>query len=159
MSHNKEQGVFLPSDQKYRMTLQRKIILEEVRSIRTHPTADEVYAIVRKRIPRISMGTVYRNLDILSKIGLLQRMEPGQGHPQMRFDGNTEDHYHISCLGCGRIDDVPANSPDNALDHLTKALLKATEYQVAGHHLDFYGLCPQCMEEEESSFVEKMKEL
>ena len=149
----------MPSDQKYRMTLQRKIILEEVRKTHTHPTADEVYANVRKKIPRISMGTVYRNLDILSKIGLLQRIEPGQGHPQMRFDGNTEDHYHITCLRCGRIDDVPVNSPDGVLDHLTKALLKATEYQVAGHHLDFYGLCPQCMEEEEPSFGEKMKEL
>jgi len=149
----------LPSDQKYRMTLQRKIILEEVRKTHTHPTADEVYANVRKKIPRISMGTVYRNLDILSKIGLLHRIEPGQGHPQMRFDGNTEDHYHITCLRCGRIDDVPVNSPDGVLDHLTKALLKATEYQVAGHHLDFYGLCPQCMEEEEPSIGAKMKEL
>jgi Fe2+ or Zn2+ uptake regulation protein len=155
MSHNNEQGVFLPSDQKYRMTLQRKIILEEVKNTRTHPTADEVYAKVRKKIPRISMGTVYRNLDILSKIGLLQRIEPGQGHPQMRFDGNTEDHYHITCLGCGRIEDVPVNLPDDALDHFTKALLKATEYRVVRHHLDFYGLCPQCMEEGKPSFGKK----
>ena len=135
------------------------MILEEVKRVHTHPTADEVYENVRKRIPRISMGTVYRNLDVLAKNGLIQKIDPGQGHPQMRFDGNTEDHYHITCLRCGRIDDVPVNSPDGALDHLTKALLKATEYQVAGHHLDFYGLCPQCMEEEEPSFGAKMKEL
>lgn len=149
----------MPSNQKYRMTHQRKIILEEVRKIHSHPTADEVYSIVRKKIPRISMGTVYRNLDILAKIGLVQRIEPGQGHPQMRFDGKIEDHYHITCIGCGSLEDVPVDSPDAALDNLTKALLKATEYRIAGHNLDFFGLCPSCTKEGESSFGEKMKEL
>jgi Fur family ferric uptake transcriptional regulator len=152
-------GGFLPSNQKFRMTHQRKMILEEVRSTCTHPTADEVYEIVRRRIPRISMGTVYRNLDVLAKNGLIQKIDPGQGHPQMRFDAKTEDHYHITCMGCGSIEDVPMNSPDDSLDGLTKKLLKATEYRVAGHSLDFYGLCPLCAKEGESSFGEKMKEL
>ena len=105
------------------------------------------------------MGTVYRNLDILAKIGLIQKIDPGQGHPQMRFDGNTGDHYHITCIGCGRIEDVPVNSSDDALDDLTKALVKVSEYRIAGHNLDFYGLCPLCMKAEKSSFGEMMKEL
>jgi len=135
------------------------MILKEVKKVHTLPTADEVYEIVRKSIPRISMGTVYRNLDILAKNGLIQKIDPGQGHPQMRFDANTGDHYHITCMSCGSIEDVPVNSPDDALDDLTKALLKATEYRIAGHNLDFYGLCPSCTKEGESSFGEKMKEL
>lgn len=149
----------MPSNQKFRMTHQRKMILEEVKRVHTHPTADEVYEIVRKRIPRISMGTIYRNLDVLAKNGLIQKIDPGQGHPQMRFDAKTEDHYHITCMGCGSIEDLPVNSPDDALDDLTKTLLKATEYHVAGHSLDFYGLCPLCAKEGKSSFGEKMKEL
>ena len=149
----------MPSNQKYRMTHQRKMILEEVKRVRTHPTADEVYEIVRKKISRISMGTVYRNLDVLAKNGLIRKIDPGQGHPQMRFDANTEDHYHITCMGCGSIEDLPVNSPDDALDNLTKTLLRATQYRIAGHHLDFYGLCPLCTQEEESSLGEKMKEL
>ena len=141
------------------MTHQRKMILEEVKRAHTHPTADEVYEIVRKRIPRISLGTVYRNLDVLVKNGLIQKLDPGQGHPQMRFDAKTEDHYHITCMSCGSIEDVPLNSPEDGLDVFTNTLLKATEYQIAGHSLDFYGLCPLCTKEGESSFEKKMKEL
>ena len=152
-------GCSLPSNQKFRMTHQRKMILEEVKRVHTHPTADEIYEIVRKKIPRISMGTVYRNLDILTKSGLIQKIDPGQGHPQMRFDAKTEGHYHITCMSCGSIEDLPVNSPDDALDDFTKTLLKATEYRVAGHSLDFYGLCPLCSQEGESSFGEKIKEL
>ena len=149
----------MPSNKKFRMTHQRKMILEEVKRVHTHPTADEIYGIVRKRIPRISMGTVYRNLDVLARNGLIQKIDPGQGHPQMRFDAKTEDHYHITCMNCCSIEDLPVNSPDDALDDLTKTLLKATEYQISGHSIDFYGLCPLCTQEGKSSFGEKMKEL
>jgi Fur family ferric uptake transcriptional regulator len=149
----------LSSNQKFRMTQQRKMILEEVKRVHTHPTADEVYEIVRKKIPRISMGTVYRNLDVLAKNGLIRKIDPGQGHPQMRFDARTEDHYHITCMGCGSIEDLPVNSQDDSLNNLTKTLLMATEYRIAGHSLDFYGLCPLCSKKGESSFEEKMKEL
>ena len=149
----------MPPNQKFRMTHQRKMILEEIKKIHTHPTADEVYEIVRKRIPRISLGTVYRNLDILAKNGFIKKIDAGQGHPQMRFDAKTEDHYHITCMGCGSIEDLPLNSPDDALDNLTKTLLKATEYRIAGHNLDFFGLCPLCTQKGKSSFGAKMKEI
>ena len=147
----------MTSNQKYRMTNQRQIILEEVGRVNSHPTADEVYEMVRKRIPRISMGTVYRNLDLLSKTGLIKKIDPG--YPQMRFDGNTKDHYHITCMSCGRIEDVPVDQPVHSLDDLAKALVKVTEYSIAGHNLEFYGLCPVCRREGESSFGEKMKTL
>jgi hypothetical protein len=75
----------LKSGQKHRMTHQRQVIFEEIMKMESHPTADEVYERVRKRLPRISMGTVYRNLDILTSSGLINRIEPG--HSQMRFEG------------------------------------------------------------------------
>jgi Fur family ferric uptake transcriptional regulator len=63
------------------MTRQRRVILEELRKVNTHPSADEIYEIVRKRLPRISLGTVYRNLEILSESGDIQKLEPGCSYP------------------------------------------------------------------------------
>ena len=68
------------------------IILETIKMTDSHPTADEIYERVRKRLPRISMGTIYRNLDVLASCGLIKRLDPGR--TQMRFDGNTQEHYH-----------------------------------------------------------------
>ncbi|MBW2172694.1 MAG: transcriptional repressor, partial [Deltaproteobacteria bacterium] len=87
------------------MTPQRKVILEELRMADSHLTADDVYKMVRARLPRISLGTVYRNLEILSRLGMIHKLE--LGGMQKRFDGKTQDHYHLRCLRCGRIDDVP----------------------------------------------------
>ena len=62
-------------DKKTRMTRQRRVILEEIRRTNSHPAADEIYERVRKRLPRISLGTVYRNLDVLCELGEIQRLE------------------------------------------------------------------------------------
>jgi Fe2+ or Zn2+ uptake regulation protein len=136
----------LNSDQKHRMTHQRQVILEEVEKDPSHPTADEIYARVRKRLPRISMGTVYRNLDILSSYGLIHRLEPGL--PQMRFDPVTHDHYHITCTQCGKIEDAPIESSDNALENLENALGRLTKHGIFGHKLEFVGLCRECLQKE-----------
>jgi Fur family transcriptional regulator, ferric uptake regulator len=124
-----------------RMTDQRRIILEELRKVHTHPTANEVYDMVRKRLPRISLGTVYRNLEILSEIGAIQKLE--LAGTQKRFDGTVESHYHVRCLGCGRVEDVPVG-PMPTLD---RALNGVSNYKVFWHRLEFMGLCPRCQEE------------
>ena len=90
------------------MTRQRRVILEELRKVNTHPSADEIYEIVRKRLPRISLGTVYRNLEILSEYGDIQKLEPGCS--LKRFDGNPNEHCHIRCVSCDRIADAPMAS-------------------------------------------------
>ena len=74
-----------------RMTQQRQVILEELRNVNTHPSADEIYEMVRKRLPRISLGTVYRNLEILCASGEIQKLEAGGSIK--RFDGNPRNHY------------------------------------------------------------------
>ncbi|MBW1668839.1 MAG: transcriptional repressor [Deltaproteobacteria bacterium] len=137
----------MKNPKKYRMTRQRRIIMQEVMKDHTHPTADEVYEKVRKRLPRISMGTVYRNLDILASLGLISKIEPGQH--QMRFDGNTQDHYHLTCLRCGRIEDVPVAPSDDVVKTLDDAVGHLTKYGVFGHRLEFVGLCKECREKEE----------
>ena len=120
------------------MTRQRKVIIEELRKVDTHPSADEVYEMVRKRLPRISLGTVYRNLEILSAKGEIQKLELGS--TLKRFDGIAENHYHIRCLHCDRVIDAPADF-DVAVNHDLK---NAIEYKIMGHILEFIGICPDC---------------
>lgn len=134
------------SETLYRMTLQREVILEEVKKDHSHPTADAIYERVRKRLPRISMGTVYRNLDILASCGLIKKLEPGPS--QMRFDGDTHDHYHLTCTRCGKIEDAPIDVSDNSLETLENALGHLTKHGIFGHKLEFFGLCRECQEKE-----------
>jgi Fe2+ or Zn2+ uptake regulation protein len=130
----------LGSNQKYRMTNQRQVILEEIQKVNTHPTADDVYEMVRKRLPRISLGTVYRNLEILSTRGLIQKIGPISS--QMRFDGSTKNHYHIRCINCGRVEDAPIES----MDDIENAVRNLSDYHIIGHKLEFIGICPKCRE-------------
>ena len=121
-----------------RMTRQRRVILEELRKVKTHPSADEIYEIVRKRLPRISLGTVYRNLEKLSESGDIQKLEPGSS--LKRFDGDPTDHCHIRCVRCDRIADAPM-APDLKID---LARVNSTDYEIIGHRLEFIGVCPIC---------------
>ena len=143
---------FLGSNQKYRMTNQRQVILEEIRKVNTHPTADEVYEMVRKRLPRISLGTVYRNLEILSTCGLIQKIGPVSS--QMRFDGITKNHYHLRCIYCGKVEDAPIET----VDELENAIREKSDYSIIGYKLEFIGICPKCREKE-NIFQEKVKEI
>ena len=122
-----------------RMTQQRKVILEELRKVDTHPSADEVYEMVRKRLPRISLGTVYRNLEILTETGEIQKLELGCN--LKRFDGIAQDHYHIRCLHCDRVIDAPAGF-DVAVKHELK---NTSGFKILGHRLEFIGICPTCL--------------
>jgi Fur family ferric uptake transcriptional regulator len=121
-----------------RNTRQREVILEELRRSSAHPTATQVYDLVRRRLPKISLGTVYRNLDLLARMGMIQRME--MTGAETRFDGDLRPHDHVRCTACGRIDDLagPAVelSPEGRRDF--------AGYQILGHRLEFVGLCPKC---------------
>ena len=128
---------------KMRMTKQRRLILEELRSRNTHPTADLIYERVRRKMPRISLGTVYRNLEILTALGEIQTLELSGS--QKRYDGIPQKHYHVRCLHCGRVDDAPI-AP---MQQLEDAIYEATVYTIMGHRLEFIGLCPECSKDKE----------
>lgn len=127
---------------KLRMTQQRRVVLEELRKHNIHPTADMLYEMVRKRLPRISLGTVYRNLEILTELGEIQTLEVSGS--QKRYDGNPKKHYHIRCINCGQVDDAPI-AP---MQQLEDELYGATVYTIMGHRLEFIGLCPRCSQNE-----------
>jgi Fur family ferric uptake transcriptional regulator len=123
-----------------RNSRQREIILNELRKLRSHPTAATLYKLVSKRLPRISLGTVYRNLDLLSRKGFIHKLEVGGS--ATRFDGDISKHYHICCTKCGRIDD--------AFDYSDKIInidiSDFNGYAVKGYHINFYGICSDCRE-------------
>ena len=124
-----------------RMTRQRKVILEELRKVDTHPSADELYEMVRKRLPRISLGTVYRNLEILSESGEIQKLE--LGCTLQRFDGIAANHYHIRCIHCDRVVDAPAD----IYVTVSHDLKNATDFEITGHRLELIGICPACLQQ------------
>ncbi len=123
------------------MTEQRRVILDELQRLGSHPTADELYESVRKRLPSISLGTVYRNLEMLSEAGMIQKLEISGS--QKRFDGVTGNHYHVRCLKCGRVDDIEAG-PVVDIDKVVKSV---HGYQIVSHRLEFVGVCPRCRTE------------
>jgi len=127
-----------------RMTQQRQVILEELRKVTTHPTADEICQVVRQQMPHISLATVYRNLDILAANGLIQKLELA-GH-QKRFDGDAEEHLHVRCHSCGRIADLPAKPIDVPLEEIQQV----TDFKITGHRVEFLGLCPECSKADKS---------
>jgi Fur family transcriptional regulator, ferric uptake regulator len=128
----------LQKDTRLRMTRQRMVILEELRKVNTHPSADEVYVMVRRRLPRVSLGTIYRNLEILSASGEIRRIESGSN--LKRFDGNAEHHYHIRCVRCDRLVDASVNI---GID-IDACFQTGTDFRIIGHILEFLGVCPRC---------------
>lgn len=121
-----------------RQSRQRDVVLEIVRSTMDHPTADWVYRQARRRLRRISLGTVYRNLKQLAALGLIREIQAGG--PVARFDGNTGRHYHIRCVGCGRLSDLPLSVSKRLEDEARRA----TSYRILGHEVEVHGLCPLC---------------
>ena len=128
-----------------RNTRQREVILGELRNLTSHPTAVGLYEIVRRRLPRISLGTVYRNLELLAEMGAIQKLDLAGS--QARFDGNVDRHHHVRCTGCGRVDDVPG-AP---LDLARAKYNDCSGYEILGYRLEFVGICPGCREQSSRS--------
>ena len=121
-----------------RNTQQRQVILDELRKLKSHPTAAGLYEIVRRKMPKISLGTVYRNLELLNHLGIIQKLEFGSS--EARYDGNIVNHDHLRCVSCGRVDDAP----DSPLVFEGGGNKDCGGYKVLGHRLEFFGYCPQC---------------
>lgn len=121
-----------------RMTNQREMILKELRASRQHLTADELYERVKKSMPRISLATVYRNLETLSAAGIIAKLEISGR--QKRFDYNIVEHDHIYCLRCHRVDNITFDRELSGVS--TKE--SAGGYKITGYRVEFVGICPSC---------------
>jgi Fur family ferric uptake transcriptional regulator len=123
-----------------RNTRQRQMVAATVRTRRDHPSAEQVYQDVRGQDPKISLGTVYRNLNLLVDNNEVR-------HVKMlgvdRFDWRVEPHYHIVCRGCGDVSDAPIEYHS----HIDRQLAEQTGYEISQHSVVFEGLCPDCQRE------------
>jgi Fur family ferric uptake transcriptional regulator len=100
--------------------------------------ASEVYDRVRKELPRVSLGTVDRNLELLSRDGHILKLTLDEG--QKRFDGRTDPHYHMRCLNCGRVMDIDLKPQNEIMEQANRE----NDCLVTGHKLEFTGFCPRC---------------
>ena len=117
-------------------TKQRQLILEAVRATNSHPTADELFQMIRRKLPTISLATVYRNLNFLSEIGEIRKLAM-PGMPD-RFDWRMDPHDHMVCDTCGQ-------AVDFVLPHdLGQEIASACGAQVDGYTLVAHGTCAHC---------------
>ena len=121
---------------------QRESIKASLMSRKDHPTADAVYASIREEFPNISLGTVYRNLNLLVELGEVQKLTFGDGKDH--FDADTSLHYHFVCRGCGAVIDLPME-PLSDIDQKAQA---CTAGQVEDHTVFFFGRCADCLKKE-----------
>lgn len=122
-----------------RNTFQRQKILEYLSSVKTHPTAEMVYTKVLKNIPTITLATVYRNLNLLAKQGIILRLEVNK---EYHYDACIEEHQHGICGKCGKIMDFM----DEELSQYTITHLKQKDFKPSTVNIIFQGTCESCNE-------------
>lgn len=125
-----------------RVTSQRALVLEVIRKGKGHLDADEIYRRAREKEPRLSLSTVYRNLQTLKKLGLVEEVHFDEEHHHYEAKPSTE-HHHLVCLGCGRIIEF-----EYPLARLVKRnVVKARDFDITGSEVRMTGYCPQCRQE------------
>jgi Fur family peroxide stress response transcriptional regulator len=125
-----------------KLTHQRIEIFREVARTGDHPDAETIFKRVRKRIPTISLDTVYRTLWMLNDMGLITTLGPQRG--RVRFDGNASPHHHFVCTKCGKVDDFYSKE----FDDLEVPEQVSEMGDVATTHVQFRGLCSRCQVKE-----------
>jgi Fur family peroxide stress response transcriptional regulator len=127
-------------EQRVPLTRQRKAIFEAIVGRKDHPTADQIYEDVSRRLPNVSRMTVYRVLDLLVRLDMITKVcHPGSA---VRFDPTTERHHHLVCLRCNQLFDL--QDPD--LDNLGLPDTRRLGFRVADYSIQFKGLCSACQE-------------
>lgn len=129
----------------YRLTPQRVALLRLIASSEGHPSASNLYEQIKAQFPTTSPATVYKTLNLLKELG--EVLELGFSHDDNRYDGSRPyPHPHLICVRCRKIMDPQVS----LVDDLAQEVAELTGYQVISHRLDFYGLCPDCRQSEQS---------
>lgn len=125
---------------------QRESIKEYLSKTRSHPTADSVYLHVKEEFPNISLGTVYRNLNLLADIGEAVKIATPDGGD--RFDGRTEPHYHVVCTSCGNVFDLELDP--QYMESVNQTANQYFDGTIDNHTSLFYGICSECLKKNSS---------
>ncbi len=122
---------------------QREEILQAVKDNLIHPTAEDIYTIIKANDSTASMSTVYRNLNLLVSQKVIRRIEVPNGSD--RFDSNITPHQHITCKKCGKISDVFI---DISMESLKEEVAKQSDMELTGYQLMLEGICGDCQDKE-----------
>lgn len=126
----------------YKVTPQRLAVWGAIEGVRTHPTAEMIYQRLYPENPTMSLATVYKTLEIFSKIGLVKVLD--MGADSSRYDWDTHPHSHIRCIKCNKVEDLM----DLNMGALTERVEKTTAYAVTDHQMNFEGICPDCQKKD-----------
>lgn len=135
-------------EKQYKMTPQRQIILQAfVDHQDEHLSAEEVHQIVRGSSNEIGLATVYRTLELLSELDILQKMDFGDGRSRYEIneDGTSHHHHHLICLSCGKVKEFE----DDLLETLETVIARKSNFLIVDHQVKFYGYCQECHKKSE----------
>ena len=124
-----------------RLTTQRKTILKLLIANKGHYSAEEIYKVIRNKMPNISLGTVYRNLNFLAQHNYISEIKLLE---KRKFEGVNENHYHLLCKNCGKIYNLLELPP---LPNVEETVTNLTGHEISEYNLEFKGICKNCKEE------------
>lgn len=136
-------------DRQYKLTSQRQIILQAfLDNPDRHLSAEDVHNIVRRQAPDIGLATVYRTLELLGDLDVLQKMDFGDGRHRYEINETStpHHHHHLICLKCGKVKEFG----DDLLETLETAIAKRSQFAIVDHQLKFYGYCRECQDKREN---------
>lgn len=122
----------------FKVTPQRLAVYEALLDTKEHPNAEKLFAMLQPKYPTMSLATVYKTVEVLSKMGAVRVLNTGEDY--FRYDADTSDHAHIKCTSCNHIKDV--YDADTA--EIVSDIEKKTGYDIKNKQIYFYGVCPAC---------------
>lgn len=129
-------------DKGFKVTPQRLAIYNTLQHTKAHPSAEMIFNELQPLYPTMSLATVYKTIEILKEIGLIQVLNVGED--SFRYDADTTNHPHVRCMRCGRVDDIEDIDSEDFISDVSKC----TRYQLTGQQFYFYGVCPECQQKE-----------
>lgn len=133
----------------YRLTLGREAILDTLSKSEAHLSAEDIYMKIHSKYPNVGLTTVYRTLDVLSDLGMVYKLDFGDGRARYEFaEGpkGAHHHHHLVCTNCNRVIDYTDFIDDEIelLNQTEKGLSKKYNFKIENHLIQFYGLCEKC---------------
>lgn len=126
----------------FKVTPQRLAVYRTLAESKEHPSAEMIFSQLKETFPTMSLATVYKTVDVLAEIGLVQKLNVGED--SFRYDAWVDDHSHIRCTSCGRVDDLVELDEAPIVD----AARIGTDYQITGQQFYFYGICKECQKKQ-----------
>ncbi|MEN6414121.1 MAG: Fur family transcriptional regulator [Veillonellales bacterium] len=125
-------------DKGFKVTPQRLAIYNVLAGTKSHPSVEMIFNQLQPLYPTMSLATVYKTIEILKTIGLVQALNVGED--SFRYDANASSHPHICCIQCGRVDDLDGIDAEEFIGQVAGK----TAYRLTGQQFYFYGICPAC---------------